>query len=113
MGLLLRRKLKKAQGKPTGRNWKVDPRPGDSVSVFSEAYFRRPPRDDMNPTPFRTVVRVTKSRVFYRIRDNGPIRSCSRATWRKLDSDLSGRAMGEAVPFPKPNHEPVHQPPVI
>ena len=66
----------------------------DSIAILDRAYYERPnPDHDVKVPIFRTVVRVSKSRVYYRRKDDEPVRSCSRSTWRRLDADLVSRAI--------------------
>jgi hypothetical protein len=92
LGFSLRQALKRQRGKPTGRNWKTDPRPHDSIAILDRAYYERANDGGSKEPTFRRVIKVSKERVFYRTEDNLPVRSSSRSTWRKLDGDLVGRA---------------------
>ena len=93
-GYLLRQAHKRLRGKPKGRDWRIDPRPLDSIAILDRAYYERPnPDNDVKVPIFRTVVRVSKSRVYYRQKDDEPVRSCSRSIWRRLDTDLVSRAI--------------------
>jgi hypothetical protein len=92
---LLRQEIKRLQGKPEGRDWRTDPHPGDCIAVFDRAYFARPASDKREPS-HREVVRLSDDRVFYVVDETGPLRSCSRATWRRLDADLFSFAVGRA-----------------
>jgi hypothetical protein len=90
---LLRREIK--QGKPEGRDWRTDPHPEDCIAVFNRAYFANSTPDKREPS-HQEVVRVSDTRVFYVVDGEGPLRSCSRATWRRLDADLFSFAVGTA-----------------
>jgi hypothetical protein len=95
LGFLLRQQLKRLRPrKPEGRDWRVDPWPGDSISILDRAYFERPkPGRGFKVPLFRHVVQVSNNRVFYQTSDGGPVRSCSISTWRRLDADLAGKAI--------------------
>jgi hypothetical protein len=91
---LLRQQFKRRRSKPLGRDWRVDPRPRDSIAILDRAYYERAKSAKrMNVPSFRHVVRVSRNRVYYRREDDEPVRSCSRSTWRRLDADLVGRAI--------------------
>lgn len=92
MGWLLRQAFKRQRGKPAGRDWRVDPRPTDSIAILDRAYYERPKNGRFKVPIHRTVVRVDKDRVYYRTHDGGRVRSCSKATWRRLEADLVARA---------------------
>jgi hypothetical protein len=95
IGYILRQHLKRQRSrKPAGRDWRTDPWPGDYVAILDRAYYERPnPRNDIQVPVFRHVVRVSENRVYYRVRDDARVRSCSLATWRRLDADLFGAAV--------------------
>jgi hypothetical protein len=90
LAFLLRQEFKQQRVKPTGRNRRTDPRPRDSIAILDRAYYERANDGGEKVPIFRRVVKVSKERVFYKTGDDHPVRSCSRATWRKLDADLVG-----------------------
>jgi len=90
----LRQLLKRRQGKPQERDLRTDPRPKDSIAIMDRAYYERNYRDRGIQVPIhRTVVRVWQGRVYYRRKDDEPVRSCSLSTWRRLNADLVSRAI--------------------
>ncbi len=95
LGYQLRQQLKRQRPrKPTDRDWRVDPWPGDYISILDRAYYERPnPGRGFKAPLYRQVVRVSNNRVFYRMSDDAPLRSCSLSTWRRLDADLSGETI--------------------
>ena len=96
MAYRLRQALKRLRGKPRGRDWRIDPKPLDSIAILDRAFYERAKSDKrMNVPIFRHVVRVSKNRVYYRRKDDEPLRSCSRSTWKRLDADLSSCAIEE------------------
>jgi hypothetical protein len=93
MGWLLRQAFKRQRRKPVGRDWRVDPRPLDSIAILDRAYYERPKAGSFKVPVHRTVVQVENDRVYFRTQDEGRVRSCSKATWRRLDADLVARAV--------------------
>lgn len=102
MAYRLRQEIKRRRRcKPHDRDWRVNPRPLDTIAILNRAYYYKRDRSDKRMTVpiFRDVVRVTKDREFYRRNDDGPLRSRSRSTWRRPNADLVGRAIeaGEKI----------------
>lgn len=93
LGFLLRHALKLPRAKATGRDWRTDPRPHDSIAMLDRAYYERTNDGETKVPIFRRVVKVSKDRVFYKTGDGHAVRCCSRGTWCKLDADLVGRAV--------------------
>src|SRR5260370_14022388 len=95
MAFLLRQEIKRLRrGRPHDCDWRVDPRPMDTIAILDRAYYERGRSDKHIVVPvFRDVVRVAKDRVYYRRKEDEHLRSCSRSTWRRLDADLVGRAI--------------------
>ena len=61
---------------------------------MDRAYYERDYRNrGMHDPIHRTVVRVWQGRVYYRRKDDEPVRSCSLSTWRRLNADLVSRAI--------------------
>lgn len=93
MGWILRQRFKRERGDPEGRDWRVDARPMDSIAILDRAYYERSRAGGLKAPIYRRVVRVDKDRVYYRTQDGGRVRSCSKASWRRLDADLVASAV--------------------
>lgn len=65
----------------------------DLIAILDRAYYERSKTGGFKAPIYRRVVRVDKDRVYYRTQDGGRVRSCSKSTWRRLDADLSARAV--------------------